>query len=440
MKSVMSFIESRLMPIAGKVAQQRHLGAIRDAYISFMPFIIVGSILLVISSFPSTAYKEFMASMFGANWGNNIEIPFSVIFSGMSIFISFLVAYRLAERYNLDKISTGVLSLSAFFILTPFASDPELGTVIPTEWLGSRGLFVAMIGALIWTEIFKWFIDRKITIKMPDGVPPAVEKSFAALVPATVIMCLALAIRLSFATTEYGTIHQFIYDMVATPIRSFGTSYFGAMLTGLAITLLWSVGINSGSMVNGIMRPIWAENQQDNLTAVANGLTPPHVITEQFFDLIWMGGAGATLSLMIAVLLFARSQHVRQVGKLAVGSSIFNINEPVLFGLPIIMNPIMLIPFNLVPMILITTQYIAMSSGLVATTTGVFIPWTLPAVFSGFIVTASISGAVMQVINLAIGAMIYLPFLRIIDKQYRSQETPIVSEEPTPSEATLERA
>ncbi|WP_269447605.1 PTS sugar transporter subunit IIC [Aliivibrio salmonicida] len=324
--------------------------------------------------------------------------------------------------------------------MTPFANDPDIGTVIPTEWLGSRGLFVAMIGALVWTEIFKWFIDRKITIKMPDGVPPAVEKSFAALVPATVIMCLALAIRLSFATTEYGTIHQFIYDMVATPIRSFGTSYFGAMLTGLAITLLWSVGINSGSMVNGIMRPIWAENQQDNLTAVANGLTPPHVITEQFFDLIWMGGAGATLSLMIAVLLFARSQHVRQVGKLAIGSSIFNINEPVLFGLPIIMNPIMLIPFNLVPMILITTQYIAMSSGLVATTTGVFIPWTLPAVFSGFIVTASISGAVMQVINLAIGAMIYLPFLRIIDKQYRSQETPIVSEEPTPSEATLERA
>lgn len=425
MEKIMKLIEVRLMPIAGRVAQQRHLGAIRDAYISFMPFIIVGSILLVISSFPSVAYKEFMASVFGADWGNNIEIPFSVIFSGMSLFISFLVAYRLAERYDLDKISAGILSLSAFLILTPFAQAETLGTVIPTAWLGSRGLFVAMIGALLWTEVFKWFIDKKITIKMPDGVPPAVQKSFAALIPATVVMCLALAIRLAFAATDYQTIHQFIYDVLATPIRSFGTSYIGALLTGLTITLLWSVGINSGSMVNGIMRPIWAENQQENLTAVANGMTPPHVVTEQFFDIIWMGGAGATLSLIIAVLLFARSQHVKKVGSLAAGSSIFNINEPVLFGLPVIMNPIMLIPFNLVPLVLITTQYVAMSIGLVATTTGAFIPWTLPAVFSGFIVTASISGAIMQIVNLAIGAIIYLPFLRIIDKQYRAAEVPV---------------
>ena len=424
MEKLMRFIESRLMPVAGRLAQQRHLGAIRDAYISFMPFIIVGSILLVISSFPSATYKEFMASVFGANWGNNIEIPFSVIFSGMSLFISFMVAYRLAERYKLDQISAGILSLSSFLVVTPFVRVEGIGTVIPTEWLGSKGLFVAMIGAIIWTEVFKWFIDRKITIKMPDGVPPAVEKSFAALIPAAVVFGMALTIRLVFASTDYQTIHQFIYEILATPVRSFGTSFIGAILTALTITLLWSVGINSGSMVNGIMRPVWAENQQDNLTAMANGVTPPHIVTEQFFDIIWMGGAGATLSLIIAILIFARSQHIKKVGKLAAGSSIFNINEPVLFGLPVIMNPIMLIPFNLVPVVLVTVQYIAMSTGLVATTTGAFIPWTLPPIFSGFIVTASISGAIMQIVNLAIGATIYLPFLRIIDKQYRANETP----------------
>ena len=335
-----------------------------------------------------------------------------------------MVAYRLAERYKLDQISAGILSLSSFLVVTPFVRVEGIGTVIPTEWLGSKGLFVAMIGAIIWTEVFKWFIDRKITIKMPDGVPPAVEKSFAALIPAAVVFGMALTIRLVFASTDYQTIHQFIYEILATPVRSFGTSFIGAILTALSITLLWSVGINSGSMVNGIMRPIWAENQQDNLTAMANGVTPPHIVTEQFFDIIWMGGAGATLSLIIAILIFARSQHIKKVGKLAAGSSIFNINEPVLFGLPVIMNPIMLIPFNLVPVVLVTVQYIAMSTGLVATTTGAFIPWTLPPIFSGFIVTASISGAIMQIVNLAIGATIYLPFLRIIDKQYRANETP----------------
>ena len=133
------------------------------------------------------------------------------------------------------------------------------------------------------------------------------------------------------------------------------------------------------------------------------------------------------------MLLFARSQHIKNVSRLAVGSSLFNINEPVLFGLPVIMNPIMLIPFNLVPLVLVTVQYITMSLGWVATTTGVYIPWTLPPVLSGFIVTGHLSGAVIQLINLLIGAIIYLPFLKVVDKQYRANETPVVSASTKPA-------
>lgn len=153
-----------------------------------------------------------------------------------------------------------------------------------------------------------------------------------------------------------------------------------------------------------------------------NGLTPPHVVTEQFFDMIFMGGSGSTLALVLAMLIFARSQHAKKVSRLAIGSSVFNINEPVLFGLPVILNPIMLIPFNLAPLVITTVQYVAMSLDAVATTTGVYIPWTLPAVLSGFIVTGHISGAIIQILNLLIAAMIYLPFFRIIDKQYRMRE------------------
>ncbi|WP_108650203.1 PTS cellobiose transporter subunit IIC [Dongshaea marina] len=415
-------LEQKLMPLAGKLAQQRHLGAIRDAYISFMPFIIVGSILLVISSFPSKAYQHAMASVFGANWTNVVEVPFNAVFSTMSLFIAFLVAYRLAERYNIDKMSAGILSLTTFLILTPFANTTSLGQVISTQWLGSKGLFVAMLGAIVWTEIFAWFIRRNIVIKMPAGVPPAVQKSFAALIPSLVVLCLALVVRMSFHASGYHTIHEFIYTVLAMPISHFGTSYVGALFTVLSITLLWSVGINSGSMVNGILRPFWMGNQADNIAAMHAGLLPPHVITEQFFDMIWMGGAGSTLSLVIAMLFFARSQHIKNVSRLAIGSSVFNINEPVLFGIPVIMNPIMLIPFNLVPLVLVTVQYSSMALGAVATTTGAYIPWTIPPVISGFLVTGHISGAVIQVVNLCIGAMIYLPFLKVVDKQYRAKE------------------
>lgn len=411
-----------LIRLAGKLAQQRHLGAIRDAYISFMPFIIVGSILLVISSFPSEVYKQFMSNTFGNNWGTIIEIPFNVIFSSMALFIAFLVAYRLAERYNIDKISSGILSLSAFLVLTPFFRVENIGNVLSTEWIGSKGLFIAMLGGILWTELFAWLLKRNITIKMPDGVPPAVQQSFAALIPALIILCLALIIRLCFANTEYKTIHQFIYQVLATPIRHFGTSYFGALMTVFSINILWSVGINSGSMVNGILRPFWLENQSENLIAMQNGLHPPHIVTEQFFDMVFMGGSGSTLALVLAMLIFAKSQHCKKVSRLAVGSSVFNINEPVLFGLPVILNPIMLIPFNLAPLIIMTFQYIGMSLGLVSTTTGVYIPWTLPAGMSGFIVTGHISGAIIQLLNLFIAAMVYLPFLRIIDKQYMNKE------------------
>lgn len=417
------------MPLAGRLAQQRHLGAIRDGYISFMPFIIVGSILLVISSFPSDGYKAFMASIFGAHWGSTIEIPFNAIFSTMALFVSYLVAYRLGERNNIDKSSAGILSLSCFLILTPFGTDGHGAPVIPMEWIGSKGLFVAMLGAIVWTELFTAFLRRNIVIKMPEGVPPAVQKSFAALIPALVILSLALTIRVIFGATQYHTIHEFIYSVIAMPVRHFGTSYFGAVLTVLSISSLWSVGINSGSMINGILRPFWMDNQAENLVATHAGLVPPHVVTEQFYDMIWMGGAGATLSLVLAMLLFARSQHIKKMTRLAAGSSIFNINEPILFGLPIIMNPIMLIPFNLVPVVLVTIQYIAMASGLVATTTGVYIPWTLPPVISGFIVTGHLSGALLQLFNLVIGAIIYLPFLKVLDRQYQATETPQVQQE-----------
>jgi len=321
MNNVLGFLEAKLMPLAAKTAQQRHLGAIRGAYVSFMPFIIVGSILLVISSFPNQTYQQFMSQAFGESWSAIIEIPFNAVFSTMSLFISFLVAFRLAEHYGEDRISCGILSLVAFLILTPFIKVAENGgiTVMPVEWIGSKGLFVAMIGSLIWTELFCWLKRKKLVIKMPDGVPPAVQESFAALIPALLVMILVLGIRIVFENTHYNTIHQFIYEVVATPVRHYGTSYFGALMTVFSITILWSVGINSGSMINGIIRPLWMENQTDNIAAIQAGTTPPHIITEQFFDMIWMGGAGATLSLVIAMLIFARSKNMREVARLGVG-------------------------------------------------------------------------------------------------------------------------
>ena len=422
MSKVIEILEEKLVPVAAWVAENKYVNGIRRAFIMMMPLLMIGSIFLMITAFPLPAYQRGMASLLGENWKDIFDIPVSATFNLIALFVSFLVAQQLAKQFELDSIAVGLLSLASFLILTPLGNTSEFGQVITFTWLGSKGMFVAMVIGVVTVKIFHFFVKRDILVKMPDGVPPEVIKSFEALIPGTVILATALLLRVGMEHTSYGTIHDFVYKVLALPLRALGTSYIGSICTVFAISILWSVGINSGSMVNGFVRPFWLENQAENIAALQAGQPLPHVITEQFFDMIWMGGAGVTLSLLLAIVIFAKSKHIKSVGAIGIVPGIFNINEPVLFGLPIILNPIMLIPFNIVPIVMVTTQYIAMNIGLVSKPLGVAFPWPTPAVISGFITVGDLTGSLMQLANLIIGAMIYLPFLRIIDKASKKEE------------------
>ena len=422
MSKAIEILEEKLVPVAAWIAENKYVNGIRRAFIMMMPLLMIGSLFLMITAFPLPAYQRGMASLLGENWKDIFDIPVSATFNLIALFVSFLVAQQLAKQFELDSIAVGLLSLASFLILTPLGNTSEFGQVITFTWLGSKGMFVAMVIGVVTVKIFHFFVKRDILVKMPDGVPPEVIKSFEALIPGTVILATALLLRVGMEHTSYGTIHDFVYKVLALPLRALGTSYIGSILTVFAISILWSVGINSGSMVNGFVRPFWLENQAENIAALQAGQPLPHVITEQFFDMIWMGGAGVTLSLLLAIVIFAKSKHIKSVGAIGIVPGIFNINEPVLFGLPIILNPIMLIPFNIVPIVMVTTQYIAMNIGLVSKPLGVAFPWPTPAVISGFITVGDFSGALIQIANLIIGAMIYLPFLRIIDKASKKEE------------------
>ena len=422
MSKAIEILEEKLVPVAAWVAENKYVNGIRRAFIMMMPLLMIGSIFLMITAFPLPAYQRGMASLLGENWKDIFDIPVSATFNLIALFVSFLVAQQLAKQFELDSIAVGLLSLASFLILTTLGNTCEFGPVIKFTWLGRKGMFVAMVIGVVTVKIFHFFVKKDILVKMPDGVPPEVIKSFEALIPGTVILATALLLRVGMEHTSYGTIHDFVYKVLALPLRALGTSYIGSICTVFAISILWSVGINSGSMVNGFVRPFWLENQAENIAALQAGQPLPHVITEQFFDMIFMGGAGATLSLLLAIVIFAKSKHIKSVGAIGIVPGIFNINEPVLFGLPVILNPIMLIPFNIVPMVFVTTQYIAMNIGLVSKPLGVAFPWPTPAVISGFITVGDLTGSLMQLANLIIGAMIYLPFLRIIDKASKKEE------------------
>ncbi|HDX9578483.1 TPA: PTS cellobiose transporter subunit IIC [Bacillus pseudomycoides] len=427
------FLERYVMPVAGRVAEQRHLQAVRDGIILTMPFLIIGSFFLIISALPIPGYNDFMANLFGAGWQKALGYPVSATFNIMSLIAVFGIAYRLAEQYKVDALASGALSLVSFLLATPFqvphiveATKESIVVegVIPAALTGSQGLFVAMILAILSTEIYRVIIQRNIVIKMPETVPPAVSRSFVALIPGFVVITVVWIIRLILEHTSFGSIHNIVGQLLQAPLSTLGASIFGAVIAIILVQVLWSCGIHGAAIVGGVMDPIWLSLMDQNRVAFQAGQEVPNTITKQFFDLwIYMGGSGATLALVLAMLLFARSQQLKSLGRLSIGPGIFNINEMVTFGMPIVLNPLLLIPFILVPLVLTIVTYFAMEWGFVARPSGAAVPWTTPILFSGYLATGGkISGVVMQLVNFCLAFFIYFPFLKMWDKQKVAEE------------------
>lgn len=428
------FIESKVMPVAGRIAGQRHLQSLRDGLVLTMPLIIIGSIFLIIANLPIPGYPEFMASIFGDAWKTKLNYPVGATFDIMALIAAFGVAYRLAEKYSVDPLTSGAISLTAFLLATPyevsFLADGAkeavmVGGGIPVALTGSKGLFVAMIIAILSTEIYRFILQKKIVIKMPDGVPPAVSKSFVALIPGFVVITLVWVLRLLIEQTDFHSLHNVVSEILGKPLSALGGSLTGNLVAVFIISLLWTFGLHGSSIVGSVMNPIWLGFMDENRLALEKGVEQlPNIFTLQFFEpLIYMGGGGCTFALVVLMFFRSRSKQMKQLGKLAIGPGIFNINEPLVFGLPIVLNPIMMIPFILTPIVLTIITYITMSLGWVAQPAGIAVPWTIPPIIGGYLVTGGkISGAVIQIVNFIISLAIYYPFFRAWDKQKYKEE------------------
>jgi PTS system cellobiose-specific IIC component len=431
-----TFLEKYVMPVAGKIAGQRHLQAVRDGIILAMPLLIIGSLFLIIANIPIKGYPGWMADHFGAAWQTKLNYPVNATFDIMSLIVTFGIAYRLAEKYKVDPLSAGAVSVSAFLLVTPFGSflaegakQAVVGGAIPLALMGSKGLFVAIIISLLSTEIFRWIIQRKIVIKLPDGVPPAVSKSFVALIPGALVILVMWIIRLIFEKTDFGSVHNIVSKLLYTPLTHVGSTLAGAIVAVILIQLLWSCGIHGAAIVGGVMGPIWLALMDQNRLANEAHHALPNVVTQQFFDLwIYAGGSGATLALVVAMIFRAKSKQLKSLGKLAIGPGIFNINEPVTFGMPIVLNPLLIIPFIITPVVLVITSYLSMKWGWVARPSGVAVPWTTPILFSGYLATGGkISAVILQLVNFVISFIIYYPFLKAWDKQKLAEENAVKS-------------
>ncbi len=431
-----TILEEKIVPIAGRIAEQRHLQAIRDGLALGMPVLITGSIFLVLGFLPIKGYNEFMAGIFGQAWLTKLLYPVGATFDIMAIYASIGIAYRLAQSYNVDPLQAGALSLASFLLATPFnvLFQPEgieeafvVGGVIPKVYMGSKGLFVAIIIAILSTEIYRFIIQKDIVIKMPEGVPPAVSKSFTALIPSIIAITAVWLLRIGIEATSFENIHEIIGTLLQKPLSAIGASLTGAVICVFLIGFFWSFGLHGYDMVGAVMSPIWLALLDENRMAFqANpNAVLPNIISSQFFLIfIFLGGAGATLALALLSATRSKSKQLRNLGNLSFWSSLFNINEPVIFGTPIVMNPILAIPFILVPIILTIVTYVSMKVGFVAKPIGISVPWTTPIGISGYLATGGkISGAVIQIINLILAVLIYYPFFKSWDNKLLEQES-----------------
>lgn len=409
----------RFIEIAGRIGSQRHLVAIRDGFVAIMPLIIVGSLAVLLNNFPpigSFNLVEILNGIFGdGKWQQVGGSIWNGTFAVLGLLVAFTIAYNLAKSYGIDGLSAGLISIASYIMLVPVTEDWGLNFA----WLGPQGLFVSIILSILITELFRLLTkSSKLTIKMPEGVPPGVAKSFAALIPAVLILIIVGLFQALMTVFAGTSIFEVIFTVIQKPLQGIGNTLAAALVIAFLNHLLWFFGLHGTNILGGIIEPIYLPLIEKNASLFNGGTSAfdvPYVVTKPFFDtFVYMGGSGTTIALLIAIFIVVRKsqQHpYREVAKLATPAGLFNINEPAIFGLPIVLNPVMLIPFIVTPVILTLISYFALSTGLVPKTVAI-LPWTTPPILSGYLVTGgSWRGIALQVVNLIVAIAIYIPFI-----------------------------
>ncbi|HGK0989491.1 TPA: PTS sugar transporter subunit IIC [Streptococcus pneumoniae] len=415
-------LQEKLLPVAARLGNNKALVSIRDGITLTIPLLLIGSLLMVIASFPIPGWEKYLGDIGVADYlWKGVDSSFGLL----GLVASFGIAYFMARQYKVDGIPAGIVSLSSFITVTPFITG-EAGAGMPTAFMASKGLFVAMILGLINGYIYQWFINHNIQIKMPDGVPPAVSKSFSAIIPGAVTIVGWLIVYATLDKLSLPNLHEIAQGALGGPLGLLGNNVIGLLILIFLNSSFWFVGLHGGNIVNAVMKPLWLANLDANKVAYQTGETLPNIFTSVFMDnFVFIGGGGATIGLVLALGYLAHkkkaSKQLKTLAPITVIPGLFNINEPAMFGVPIVLNILLLVPFILAPMFNLLVAWGAMASGLVPLTytdPG----WTMPPVISGLLATGSISGSLLQIVLIVLDVLLYLPFVIAIEKRFKLLE------------------
>lgn len=399
-----------------KISELRVFIAVRRGFMLIIPLILIGSTATVINNFPVNSYQNFMLSFFGENWTAFGSYLYQATFAIMSLAIVITISYSYANlepydsSYESNPIISSIVSLICLFTILYTENN-----VISFRDLGVMGVFMAMATALTSSFLFIFFSKiQAIKLRIDSNASdPNVSAVFAFLFPAAITVCIFVLFRIGLSKLGIENINESLYKSFESTFFEPDPSLKNALVFITLVHLLWFLGIHGSNMLEYVTQSVFVPCLQSNIDLVSSGQAPVHMFTKEFFDIfVLMGGSGTTLCLIAAFLLQSRKSNARNVSVFSLFPGLFNINESMLFGIPVVLNFYLLIPFILTPIVLTFVTYGAMSLGLVPLVTS-SVQWTTPIFLGGYKATGSVSGALLQGVNFIIGVMIYLPFIKI---------------------------
>ena len=402
-------LQNVLLSISSKVETNKYLGSIKEAFTMFVPFIIVGSFGSMLNILVSGA--NGLAQW--VPWLSNLSPAFTAInfvtISCMSLPIAFLIGYKLAEKENLPQLESGLIGLLSYLAVCPNTistvveglKDPVVVNGLGAGVIGAQGLFVSMIMSMVAVKFFGLLTNiDAIKIKMPDSVPTGIARSFNILIPIFIIITAFSVGGCLFNTFTGNYLNVWIYNIIQLPLQALANTTGGILVLALANQLFWFLGIHGGMVIEGVRGPLSAAGLAENISAVQAGGVATNILTRGFWtSFVVVGGGGITLSLLIAIFIFSKREDHKSIAKFSLIPGICGINEPVVFGLPLVLNPIFAIPF-------ILNSVIAAFIAVVAT---------------GFI-SYGIHGIIVQAIILIVTFIIWVPFVLMSNKQAKLEQ------------------
>ncbi|MGF1791097.1 PTS transporter subunit EIIC [Photobacterium profundum] len=423
LNGIMNFVEKVVAPIASKVSTQRHINAIKDGFVATMPFLIVGSLLLVLA-FPPPGDNFFLNgwhSLMEMIGRDNILTPFQVSMGIFAVYAAYSIGFSLAESYGLRAQNSGLLSLFTFLLAAaPIQSIEGVGGVIPAAYLGGTGAFTAIMAGLFVPELQRFLRDKNISLKLPEAVPEKIAASFDLLIPIVILAILVPGLNAILGGYDL-TIPSAVMELFR-PLVSASDSFLACLLAVVMIQLLWFAGIHGSAVVTtGILAPILLVNLGMNQDALAAGAELPKIFVNPLLDFfVFVGGAGGTWGFVV-LMMRSKATHLNVIGKMSIIPGSFNINEPVIFGTPIVMNPNYFIPWMLSPMINTCIVWLAFKTEFVSKIVALP-PWTMPAPIGAVIATNSGTAAILVGVCVLVSMVIFYPFFKMHEKQLLIEE------------------